>query len=137
MLPIEGGLFPLPTTWWTPTGDVPSSPLATNPSYAISMGIQAQLHWLQDCPDTETVRIWGAFVNSVDINLQGDFIELFPYAEFNISQCGDYQVTNPDIGNRKVFSYCPPNRSKPFEPSVPIFMPTTGSFQFQRIFRNL
>lgn len=137
MLPIEGGLFPLPTTWWTANGLLPSDPLVFNPSYSISMGIQAQLHMYQECFGLDTVRIWAAFVEQPDINLQCDYVELFPYAEFPIEDCGDYEVNFPAIGTKKIFSYLPPNRMKPFQPSVPVSIESTGGIQYLALFRNL
>jgi len=134
MLPITGGPFDLPTTWWTATGDLPSSPLVTNPSYSISMGTQAQVHLLQECVGLDTIRIWAAFVDSVDINLQCDFVELFPYAEFDISECGSYVANFPAIGNRKVFSYQPPDRVKPFQESEPLFTLELFDPQYKKLF---
>ncbi len=135
MLPITGGRFPLPTTWWTSNGLVPSDVLVTNPSYSISMGNNAQVHFLQECFGLDMIRIWAAFVEQPDINLQCEFVELFPYAEFPISDCGNYVANFPDIGNRFVFAYAPPRRIKPFQPSVPLGTLELSDPQYKKLFR--
>lgn len=134
MLPITGGPQDLPATWFTKDGKVPSDLDTLNPSYAIAMGQRAQVHMLQDCVGEDTIRIWAALVDDPDTDLQAEFVELFPYAEFDISECGSYTANFPDIGNRKVYAYAPPRRIKPPLASEPLGTLDPGSEQFRKLF---
>lgn len=135
MLPIPGGRFPLPTTYWTSNGLVPSDLDVLNPSYSISMGNNAQVHFLQECFDLNTIRIWAAFVEQPDNDLLSEFVELFPYAEFPTSDCGNFVANFPDIGNRFVFAYGPPRRITAFLPSVALGTLELSDPQYKKLFR--
>jgi len=132
--PITGGPFDLPAMWYTQNGQIPGVTGTTDPSYVIAMGNQAQVHFLSECFGPTTRRVWACLVDSVDMNMQAEFVELFPYAEFESAQCGSYVANFPDIGNRKVYSYLPPDRQKPFQPSVPLGTLDPGSFQWKQLF---
>lgn len=134
MLPITGGPQPLPATYWSANGLPPSDSGALNPAYCIAMGQTAQAHFLQECVGVDTIRIWAAFVEDVEINLQTEFVELFPYAEFDVSDCGMYDREDEPPLNRKVYAYCPARRVKPFTPSVPLSALEEGSEQFKGLF---
>jgi len=133
--PVTGGPFDLPAMWYTENGELPTDLDASNPSYVIAMGQNAQVHFLQECFGTETIRIWAALVDSVDMNLQSAFVELFPYAEFPITDCPNYEANFPAIGTRRVFSYLPINRQKPFQPSEPLGTLEEGSEQWNKLFQ--
>jgi len=134
MLPITGGPLPLPATWWTRDGLLPSNTNAQNPSYVIAMGLAGQVHMLQQCVTLTTIRIWAAFVDEVEINLQTEFVELFPYAEFPVSECGSY-TASPFVGlPSKVFAYCPPGRVEPPTASEALTSMEPGGEQFTKLF---
>jgi len=133
--PITGGPFDLPAMWYTRTGVSPQITGSANPSYVIAMGQNAQVHFLQECFGNEIRRIWAALVDSVDINLQCEFVELFPYAEFPVTDCPNYTANFPPIGTRRVFSYLPIGRQKPFQPSVPLGTLEPGSPQWNQLFQ--
>ena len=134
MLPITGGPEPLPATWWTANGEFPGTPDVANPSYAIAMGKEAQVHMFQECVDANTIRIFAAFVDEVEVNLQGQRVDLFPYAQFDISECGDYTADLVFPINKRIFAYCPAGRVKPITPSEPLTSMEPGGEQFRKLF---
>jgi len=136
MTDILGGPEPLPCTYWSFNGLPPSDNNALNPAYAICMGKRAQVHFIQECFDTNKIRIWAGFVEDVQINLQTEFVECFPYAEFLITDCGEYQAA-PFVGlNKKCFAYCPPGRLKPPTASEPLTSMEEFGDQWQLLFNT-
>jgi len=134
MTPILGGPEPLPTTYWTANGIADPNEGALNPSYAISMGQTAQIHWVQDCVGLETIRIWASYVEGVQVNLQAQFVECFPYAQFDVSECGNYTREFEPTASRFVFAYCPQSRVKDALFSVPLTSMEAGGEQFKGMF---
>jgi len=134
MSPILGGPEPLPCTYWTTNGSGPPSTSALNPSYAICMGQTGQVHFVQDCVGLSTIRIWACFVEGVEVDLQAQFVECFPYAQFKIQDCGNYNRSSQPPLSRFVFAYCPQVRVKPALFSVPITSMEPGGSQFEAMF---
>lgn len=134
MSPILGGPAPLPCTYWTKNGKAPPDVEALNPSYAICMGQTGQVHFLQECVGIDQIRIWASFVDSVQINLQTQRVELFPYADFPVEDCGGYTRFEEPPSNRFVYAYCPLRRVKPETPSVAITTMFEGGAQFTAMF---
>lgn len=136
MTDILGGPEPLPCTYWSKNGLPPSDPQALNPAYAICMGKRAQVHFIQECFDLDKIRIWAGFVEDVQINLQTEFVECFPYAQFLETECGDY-TAEPFVGlPKKCFAYCPIGRIKPPTPSEPLTSMEFGGDQWQLLFNT-
>jgi len=134
MLPITGGPVPLPTTWWTANGLLPSDVEAINPSYSISMGKKSQLHMYQECVGTDTIRIWASIVDDVQIDLLTASVQLFPYAEFDISECGSYTEGFVFPFDKFVFAYAPAGRITPAVDSEPLTTVFPGGEQFNQLF---
>lgn len=136
LTPILGGPEPLPCTYWTVNGVGDPSEGGRNPSYAICMGKRAQVHFIQECFDVDKIRIWAGFVEDVQINLQTEFVECFPYAQFLITDCPDY-IAEPFISqSKKCFAYCPQDRVKPFTPSVPLTSMEEFGEQWQLLYNT-
>lgn len=136
MEPVKGGPSDLPTTYWTFNGLAPIDLDYLNPTYSISMGHTAQVHFLQECFETNKFRVWGAFVEDVEIDLLGEFVELFPYAEFIREDCAVYEVEPFEGPTKKVYAYCPPGRVVDPTPSVPITEMAPGQSQWQKLFNE-
>ena len=134
MSPILGGPDPLPCTYWTTNGKEPPDPEALNPSYAICMGQTGQVHFVQDCVGDTTIRIWACFVEGAEVDLQAQFVECFPYAQFDEADCGNYNRDFQPAFSRFVFAYCPLNRVKPALFSVPLTSMEPGGEQYEAMF---
>lgn len=136
MLGVLGGPQELPCTYWSADGNRPDSlPQGINPSYGICMGKRAQVHFIQRCLG-DRVRIWAGFVEDVQINLQTEFVECFPYADFPGTDCENY-TAEAFVGlPERCFAYCPIDRIKPFTPSVPLTSMEVGGDQWQLLFNT-
>jgi len=133
---IAGGPQLLPCTYWTVDGELNISQIGRNPTYAICMGKGAQVHFVQECFDVDKIRIWAGFVEDVQINLQTEFVEMFPYAQFLIADCPNYTFDPFVSQSKKCFAYCPQDRVKPFTPSEPLTSMQEGGDQWQLLYNG-